>query len=412
MSRSAVLRGNVSSPPPCFCFSTCDVQSANEFTRHIPASVSTSSLWAPYVSAVYGEGVRFPVDIRSFNWFYHNDQAWRASYPKVEWPMASCVLAAPKLGSTGYSRRSSRAKAAVPIGASCAASVCSRWWFHGEQSRIASMVDEISVLPSVEAGASSGVLLFGSLGGNDTAIEEALAETGARTLFQLLGRALVADGEWAEVIRSAISPAFHWLRPEGTCQYGCWFFLARGSGMYVNVGRSWRVKNKGELARPQGAHLHTSSLSTLQQLGQASLPANCSNITRMVQTKTKSLETYPWSAHLLGYDTLQERSTANRDLNKSKGLLMHNELIDTSVSCMYGAQPITTCPPVKLRSGFDAQRPCRCTNKLPVLNCRAADPAARVPSMERAVMAKAGASPIPLLLREGPPEKGEKFLTL
>ena len=57
-------------------------------------------------------------------------------------------------------------------------------------------------------------------------------------------QAFIADGTWAEVIRARSMSQF-WIEGGGR---GCWFFLAKGSGVFLNVGRSLRVANRSELA--------------------------------------------------------------------------------------------------------------------------------------------------------------------
>ena len=67
------------------------------------------------------------------------------------------------------------------------------------------------------------------------------------------------DNEWAEVVRStSMSKAFGDSWSEGGGR-GCWFFLSKGSGVHVNVGRSLRAANRSDVcatllvARPQRA---------------------------------------------------------------------------------------------------------------------------------------------------------------
>ena len=57
---------------------------------------------------------------------------------------------------------------------------------------------------------------------------------------ELHRKAFYADHAWVEVMRVGI-------RNEGG-HYGCWFWPLRGSGMFVNVGRSLRSGNKHHLA--------------------------------------------------------------------------------------------------------------------------------------------------------------------
>ena len=49
------------------------------------------------------------------------------------------------------------------------------------------------------------------------------------------------DNTWVEVLR--LGPEFY----EGGL-YGCWFLAARGSGIYLNTGRSLRATNRSQLA--------------------------------------------------------------------------------------------------------------------------------------------------------------------
>ena len=123
--------------------------------------------------------------------------------------------------------------------------------------------------------------------------------------------------------------------------FGCWFYpllppYSRGTGIFINTGRSVWLHDR-EAAQ---AYFAISGQSTGTQL-----PAPDAK----------------WAAraHAMGLDSVQ---------------LEHGpdgmpEMIVTTPACLSQPKPIETCPPIELRTGYDASRNCRCSDRLAVLNC-------------------------------------------
>ena len=168
-----------------------------------------------------------------------------------------------------------------------------------------------------------------------------------------------ADNEWVEVQRSSTTCLWQYLsRNDSTYAskyfeglsygfplwaypaefkartlqpYGCWFYMLRGTGIYVNVGK------------------------TLVQYSRAEA-TNFLNITVNYGTAD-----YYFCRKLrsVGYDSLQI-------FNSHKPFL--HELVICSDECT--TKKITSsCVPIELRTGWNATKSCICNETYPILNC-------------------------------------------
>lgn len=116
--------------------------------------------------------------------------------------------------------------------------------------------------------------------------------------------------------------------------YGCWFYplhapFSRGTGIFLNVGRTLVLQNRAEAER----------------------------LFRRVGQRDDSL--WALSALERGFDTVQ---------------LLHGpfgmpEMISCRESCLTQARPIRTCPPIPLFTGPRADRVCHCSEASHILNC-------------------------------------------
>jgi len=222
------LQHHILSSPPCSCFSTCDVASATAFKQAIPEQIETpDSAWYGYLRAVYGPSLTLPFDLGRVNFFYHHDdQTWARRFPRVEWPMSSCRIPVPTMNlHTGLS------VVEVPR---CDVTVCSRWLQPKDTQHQPAVfaISQTCAMPNADYNESVGVVIFGEP-----------ISAGAVASRSDLGRHLVGQSEWAEVIRGSddmIFPPGH----EGVNGYGCWFFPAIGSGIWVNTGNTLQLRNK------------------------------------------------------------------------------------------------------------------------------------------------------------------------
>lgn len=183
----------------------------------------------------------------------------------------------------------------------------------------------------------------------------ALKELWGDTYFHYSNK-VYADNEWAEVTRysthylnqykirdmvweEGYSRGFPGRSPhnETKVSYGCWFNLAKGSGIFVNVGKTLVTPDK----------YHSTLFRDLGLTSRGCLQTD--------QTGDSCYDRYICTAALQqGYDSVQ--------------VVSHSEMIICSGKCATETLKYT-CPPVELRSGFYAQGGCNCSDNNPVLNC-------------------------------------------
>jgi len=157
------------------------------------------------------------------------------------------------------------------------------------------------------------------------------------------------DYAWAEVMR------VHMNDREGITDYGIWFWKAIGSGIWVNVGASFRSTHRSR---------------TLQELDSAGLinkwlEQSRSNITNTSRPKPfiigryqlgfsnqiqpnplpvhvrHNKEAFPYLANALGFDSVQLDDCADNT----------SELVITTQAAMHQRAPIKVCPPLPLAWG-------------------------------------------------------------
>ena len=341
---------------PCYCFDTCSLASANAFLRTLPESVkSANSAWWPYLRAVYGDRVKLPFDMTSMTFFYHNDESWRELHADVEWPMASCrgptepvqpkavmqIYEKAKAGWPGQAAWSSNLKEAgatwvrpEPSLRKCPHAACLRWSAEAvpSASHRPRTVLQLFVMPNVQTRNTRGTVV----------IDSDLAHERTPEL-------LAQSHSWVEVMRMHTSDRAGEAGFEGTNGTGCWFFYARGSGIWLNTGRSIGALNQRALIKTIDEQLYNRSKG-----GEAA-----------AQSLTHK-ERYPLQANLLGFDSVQMGGVGGA----------HAQLVATHQACMGQASPIKTCPPMPLRAGPTGWlRPCNCNDTEHVLNCHADTPA-------------------------------------
>ena len=348
----------------CRCFSTCTPAEAASFLASIPTSIeSSASPWVAYLEAVYAGPVPLPVDLKALNFFYHNDEAWRRHHPTVEWPMASCETPTEWLWPYSMLPCSQAGRNATdcdpPLGGwpqprvpQCTHAMCRRWYRRGMREATTAKRNEhgvvVALLPArsgpperVNSGTrtSSGVVLYGPNGG-----EASLPRFNHRA---------ISSGKWAEVMRFGRPGHEGGVRESG---YGFWFFAATGSGIFLNVNRTWVLRDKDtdhSLEQEYSLRMARSSLAV-----------------RDDQTRHTLRGTYPrvaakkdWAiarqAAALAVDTVQiltSRATRFKELVAVGPM--------DALSAHLGA-----CPPVALRAGWAAARECVCDPADMLINC-------------------------------------------
>ena len=183
----------------------------------------------------------------------------------------------------------------------------------------------------------------------------------------------VADHSWLEVTRWAarcaklpsVRRGDGLVKGKGT---GCWFFGARGSGVFVNVQRC--------LARESRLEVYYALLnrSKTRAFRHPRSFANWTDYARSVQSGEASYvadDDLCQAARSRGYDSILFRSDHYDQRfvwHESKRPRHQTELIICAGPCMHkpSADP---CTRLELRTGARAQRPCRCDDQSAILNC-------------------------------------------
>lgn len=325
--------------PPCSCFSTCDDDSRASFENSIPRWVTVaSSPWYGYLSAVYRGPVALPFELHSLNFWYHNDELWESTHATVEWPMSSCNWSgvatmwadrdAQMAIGVNHLRTSAGTRMVPTLKTTCEHALCSRWFaLEGRQTssrRTASRGGSLLML-NVRSRSSRGVLTILPEGPNQA----------------------VKNNSWLEVIRvSAVAE-----RGMGT---GCWFWGARGSGIWLNTRRvvsyPTKITKLGEQFTLPWARQRNISESALRA-GMPKRQAFSKEIQSHFPVGFPSLLKDKWvyAAHELGIDTVRGGP----------------EVIVTANECVLDPnKPVTACAPigVELRAGWNAKLPCNCRN--------------------------------------------------
>ena len=118
--------------------------------------------------------------------------------------------------------------------------------------------------------------------------------------------------------------------------------LAQGSGIFINIGKSLKIKGDW-------------SKDIKQSFGMLFKEINKSNGCITYDTSSNCHDKYYCTVALkLGYDSIQTYG--------------NNEIIICSHNC--SVIPIVgTCPPIEMRTSYDASVACTCSNDYPILNC-------------------------------------------
>ena len=393
---------------PCFCFSLCTPKQAHRFISSIPDTIDANSPspWNSYLDKVYGlDRPRMTVNLSAFNFFY-SDQLSSGS------PTVRGIAPCNATGLTGP----------LPVSTTptCAEADCEDWLAppaERDAKRLSWMNRTVDVWSMHPASAHT----IGRRGGRlqtdraaplavGTAIFEdpplvasAYAQcmrtnfednssswcaqasesschrwqygstNSARTLQHQprgLGTDTLGSHEWVEVMRveerfMITQNPLHRKTVEGKEGYGCWYNRATGSGIWLNVGRTFVLDGDDALDRLERAW-------------------NGSSIDRERVWRTNPhapLDKYEASldiANALGYETVQ--------LSGPNCFHSRHEIVVTTDNCMrpkptsWLLMTCTASAGVSLRTGWRAAGgACECNESLPTLNCRGVYPDRSLP---------------------------------
>ena len=117
--------------------------------------------------------------------------------------------------------------------------------------------------------------------------------------------------------------------------YGCWFNIATGTGIFVNIGKTLVSMSRNEANKILGISSDSDD-----------------SIASDFQICSKVIEK--------GYDSIQ--------MYNSHPPLKEAELVYCTGKC--ATDPVkSACPPVELRTGWNATKRCECNDTFPIVNC-------------------------------------------
>ena len=283
-------------PPVCHCFSLCKETEARRFRARLPTIARPGdSPWYGYLRAIYADALRLPFDTSTLQVLY------------------TTLLPPLRLGS----------QCAKPFRACNASQAHCAAWTAPEPP--ASGSEHAAHAPHRGAAAQRLLTMVTMWEGTTAESIQFMEQTEA-----------IASHGWAEVLRRTASPR----GGGGACPgegvgYGCWFMLTRGSGVFVNVGRTRVVSHHGALTAYKGGGSR-----------------DC---------------TYAWNETMqLEYDSLQ----------LLWGDRTGHELLMATPSCMKQPRVLPgPCVPLPLRRGADpTASSCACNNSFAFINCAGCDP--------------------------------------
>mmetsp|Transcript_71264 Transcript_71264/g.118434 ORF Transcript_71264/g.118434 Transcript_71264/m.118434 type:complete len:391 (+) Transcript_71264:118-1290(+) len=299
--------------PKCECFSLCGNGAVFDFLQRLPVVQTTSSPWYGYLQRVYRSTLPLPFDLKKLELFY----------PAL---LPTSRYGSHKSGCAGKN-------ASIPA---CPASECTQW---------------LSEFIPLQKGPRSVIWMSG--------IDDPKETSPFATFFIVqpprFDRRLIQSHRWVEVMRRALTNRFEWDGGD----YGCWFWPAKGSGVWLNVGDTLGYSSRKSALL--AAHLSASKNRSL-----AHLPLNDdSGLSRYTISQGKLTLQILWGVgNMMGGSPITNPAS---ELIVSQGCC-GNPATNRSVR-----RPLSSaCPPkeVGLRAGWNATLSCFCDTKLPVLNCQ------------------------------------------
>ena len=349
------------------CFSTCTGDDFGSFVRSRPTMLTDrTSPWLGYLSAVYHESVRVPFNLSRLTFYYMPNGRWSTIHPGVQWPMSICRR-----------QYAFRLLPPSPNVTWCERVTCERW------ARAATNRHTMGYSDKQYAVGGIGYPLKGW---PEPAAADATSGRPKRKkewppanepdLAAAYGREVGVwrrgSGWWIEVIRVRHGG-------EGESHYGCWFYQAPGSGIWLRLGNATR--NGYDLAshwlRRHGMsswadasrmlHLNSSDLHAalighvrMRELDAYFPPEMYHRVPYLTRPRYGGIELGPFMAKDAGFNTFTSG----------------NEIVALSDGCMHGRHGMGTnrtggCVPhgVGLRTGQRANLPCHCDTTDALLNC-------------------------------------------
>ena len=363
---------------PCKCFSTCTNSEASDFIANIPNMIdSDTSPWYRYLEAIYGGPVDLPYALGTLRYVYHHTGVWQRLHPSVEWPMPSCFVPRASIQSAFSSMWSwpyiMDDLKEVGSPQHCSQDVCKRWQLASRKlpgKNLAGLPIGIAGVLNQGSGCNRSQILNSSNYVAYQHIPDITWGTSAGFRWNIANdMPHVPDHSWVEVIRYN-SPN------EGVGGYGTWFYFARGSGIWINVGKSMRQMEENDA-------------KLLQALRRAELNALL-NATILAFAKEARSSQFGAElgmqviANVLGFDSVQvSMDLASYDCPPDKSVLVHSPQIALVKSvgeyCCSACDPFrralmcgggsTTCGHNRLRRGYKAELSCMCSEYYLALNC-------------------------------------------
>lgn len=309
----------------CSCFSMCTDEDVSFFHMHLPIVRSTLSPWVKYLNAVYrSTSVPLPLDISSLEMFYLHLLPVDACDARAVQPCAD------HLGQCDGWLLPHANRSAFPF---------------GSRDLLAHSY-QMSLLRIVAYEDGSADLHESHDQPNSYARRWLLHAVVAQQNF--CDRVAVCDGTHVEVVRIA--------RPEGG-GYGCWFYRARGSGVFIDVGATTVVY-----------HTRWEAGSSLGEANcrDAEVNRKVSSLIGGITCRSDSL----WARYLAARNLssvqiirhLPHRESAHKFGASGKFFQTPLEMMLTNQGCMRDEALVDSCPPadVHVRAGWNAQLHCQC----------------------------------------------------
>ena len=306
----------------CFFSDHCDLASAEKLVASVPAAVEATSVWAPYLRAVHGPDVLpysllFPFRGSTSRYLHLN--------ASLHLPLASCMLKSqddiPRMwpAQWPYNRQFMQRRKEVSAEDPPACSDACRDWTQLDDTREPSQQPE-RIIPLFDESTKHPRLI-------------------ALRWWFVEDRVSVPDGSWLEISRKS-------LERDAKPGVGKWFTVSPGTGIWLNVGRSARIRRKDF----QGSALFSEWLSLLGIREVDTVRADRA-VRRLVHTFHSAFLGKPWwytdiftiMAYELEYDSVQISTSVS-------GTVCEPELVLISRSSML--RPDCNTSGLTLREGL------------------------------------------------------------
>lgn len=275
----------------CECFKLCTDKDIINFTQYLPIVNTTNSYWYEYLKVVYGSYPQLPYDIQTLETFYPGLLPTRID---------SC---------TGYKEFAweNKNKTETSI-VQCNPGTCNKWLsetkrpFPGRPTIIKSIATTSSNLNHLLKHNSMSVFL----------------------VVQRANRSEALSNKWLEVVRVG-----SWSGEDK--QYGCWFWKAAGSGVFIDTGNALTIRH----------------VSRVRQHGFQASDRTWSRV--LMSRNLTSLHILYTHPHL--HNGIHQWVTTPYEIITVHHACMNR--MDTKMACVQNLQ---------LRTGWHAQEKCNCNH--------------------------------------------------